>query len=350
MKFSELKEIIKNVVSNKYAEIVRYLFDDEFAVFSDSVKVKISEAPQFKKLTDAGKQELTIGELKAYIKENHDLFKQYVAARHYADFAGFEPNFTIQYEPEYESVTTYKNGTKKTTTSTAYLGMRIFDDVKGGTGYVVSSRGFSYKAYVFADGYMEGVAIGAGIRQDFVDRDIVSRIYISKNNVPVVVPDKSNAITGILKDSKDKPVGGATIQILNTEFKAVTNAEGNFSFTKLKDEAVKLAITNPENGEPMTAKAIYKGKEYPLDNIPIKFTGENQVFQITLISGAAVAAAGAGSGISIWLILLIVVILILILFIFFIFMRKKKYVCRHCGTELNKKTKFCNKCGNKVIQ
>jgi hypothetical protein len=55
--------------------------------------------------------------------------------------------------------------------------------------------------------------------------------------------------------------------------KTTTNPEGRYYFSSLEKGKVKLSIVDPENGKAMTAKAVYEGKEYALDQIPIKARG-----------------------------------------------------------------------------
>lgn len=353
LKFSALKTIVEDVSTEQYTEVIRNLFDDGFAKFSNNVMVKVYDKPEFEKLLSSGKQQLTIGELRAYIDDNHDLFVQYVAARDYPDFGGFEPSFVFDYNPEYDYVKTYKDGTQKNETNSAYLGVSIFGDVNSedGTGHAIITSGFSYRTYVYADGYKEGLAIGSSIRQDFVDKDLTVKVYLSKDVSPLVAYDKTNAIFGSLTDLQDNPIVGATVKIQDTDYKAVTNKDGYFSLMnlKLKDKSIKLTIVNPENGEDLPAAAMIDGKKYALDNIPIDLTGENGIYQLTLVNG--MKETGGGTGMSrLVLILLIVAILTIIGVVIAIVLvnRSKKHKCSNCGIELKPGAAFCENCGKRV--
>ena len=318
IKFSEFKEILKTTAKEEYAGVLRYLFDDEFAVYSDDTIVKIyATEKQNEKLISQGKQEVTIKELREYIKTNKDLFDEYVAYRHYESFNGFETNYTITHEPPYESTITYKDGTTSVTNSTAYLGMKIFDEASGGTAPVLSISGFSYKAYVYVDGYKEGLAIGSLIRQDLINKDIVMNIYLSKDVAPVVNPKDTNAVFGTLKNEKNEPIPNATITIVGTDIKTKTDSEGQFSFTKLIKENFKVSIINPENGKELEAKAIYNESEYDLNNIPINLTNEGKAFQIALVSGKVTSS-------SFNFVLLFLLLIIVIIIVYILFKRQKK--------------------------
>ncbi len=342
VKISEFKQIIRDVSTAKYVEILRNLFNDKFAVYSDDVMVKVNNEPQYKKLIDEGKEKLTIAELKKFIEENIVLLENQVAKKYYEDFGGFKPNFVLDHEPAFESTITYKDGTKKPTTGRAYLSMQIFDDVIGGTGYAISKSAFPYKAYVYADGYMQGEAVGSVIRQDLINKDVTMIIYLSKDYVPLVTVENTNTIFGTLKDKNNKPISSATISIEDTDLKSVSNENGFFNFTKLKNEKIKLNIINPENGEVLKAKAIYKGVEYPLDNIPITLSENNQVFEIALIGGLE-----ASNGFPMWIILIIIILILVLLYIFFI-KRKEKNYCVNCGKEIEKNNKLCDICKSKL--
>ena len=344
LKFSEFKAIINQVASQKYAEIVRYLFDGKFAMFSDTVQVRIADAPQFQQLIDSGRRELPLAELREYVAENHDLFKEQVADRYYADYGGFEPDFALQHKPGYDSMTTYKDGTQKMVTGRHYLGLKIFDQVTGGTGYAINSTGFNYRAYVYAEGYGQGKAIGGIIRQDHVDTDITFRFYLSKDLPPVAVQEGFSAVAGTLVNEKGQPISGATISLAGADQTATTDEKGCFSFTRLKNEKVTLAITNPENGEPLLAKVIYQGQEYPLDAVPFNLTGSNQIFSISVISGAS-AAAGASST-PLWPVLILAFVLLIVVLLIILLLKRRKHVCRQCGSSLSKEARFCGKCGS----
>jgi hypothetical protein len=377
IKFSELKAIVQEVAGDKYTEYIRSLFNYEFAIFSDNVTVKVSNAPQFEKL---GKQQLTIGELRTYIDSNKDLFIKYVANRYYPDFGGFEPCFTFDYNPEYDYVKTYKDGTQKNETNAAYLGMYIFDSsvCKGGTGYALDTDGFSYRAYVYADGYKDGKAIGAAISQDHVDKDVIFKIYLSKDVSPMVARDGANALFGTLFGPDKKPISDAEIRIKDTEYKAVTNADGYFSFTNLKLEGKTAALTviNPENGEPLPVTIVFEGKKYDTDTIPVDLSGENGVFKMTLVNGDASDYLTGGSGPSIVTLLLIVAVVVvaaLVVVLVVVLSRKNRKppaisvqyagnpgkppstapisdprFCSACGSQLKPDAVFCANCGTHV--
>jgi hypothetical protein len=170
-------------------------------------------------LLDSGRQILPFGELKVYLQENRDLFERFVAARYYDDFAGFEPTFRIRHDAGYDSVTTYRDGSKVPSSGSNNIRIQIFDKAQGGTGQAISSSSFSYRIYVYADGYQSGQAIGSLIRQDHVDQDVVYRIYLSKEAPPAVAADQANILTGTLKNAKGEPISGASIQIADTPFK-----------------------------------------------------------------------------------------------------------------------------------
>ncbi len=170
-------------------------------------------------MLDSGRQILPFGELKVYLQENRDLFERFVAARYYDDFAGFEPTFRIRHDAGYDSVTTYRDGSKVPSSGSNNIRIQIFDKAQGGTGQAISSSSFSYRIYVYADGYQSGQAIGSLIRQDHVDQDVVYRIYLSKEAPPAVAADQANILTGTLKNAKGEPISGASIQIADTPFK-----------------------------------------------------------------------------------------------------------------------------------
>ncbi len=355
LKFGELKAIVKELMGDRYNEIIRNLFNDDFAVFSNNVIVKVSDDPQFDKLISSGKQQLTIGELRTYIDDNRDLFDKYVAARYFSDFGGFEPNYVFDHNPEYDFIRTYKDGTTKSETDNAYLGMYIFDysynDSSAGTGYAIHSSSFTYKTYVYADGYKEGLSIGSYIHQDHVDKDVAIKVYLSKDVSPFVAYDKTNALFGALVDTDSNPIAGATIKIQNTDYKAVTNKDGYFGLTNLKlsDKEIKLTIISPENGEEIAAAAIIDGKKYALDNIPVDLTGEDGIYQIELVKG--MSAAGSGFEISTLMLILIavvVVIMIVVIVVIIAAKKKKNQVCRNCGAPLKPSAIFCDNCGQRV--
>lgn len=371
LKLSELKSMISQVASQKYNEVFRNLFQDAFVVYGDRVNVRVSDAPQYQKLLDSGRQILPFGELKVYLQENRDLFERFVAARYYDDFAGFEPTFRIRHDAGYDSVTTYRDGSKVTSSGSNNIRIQIFDKAQGGTGQAISSSSFSYRIYVYADGYQSGQAIGSLIRQDHVDQDVVYRIYLSKEAPPAVAADQANILTGTLKNAKGEPISGASIQIADTPFKTTTNPEGRFIFPALKKENVKLSIVDPENGKAMTAKAVYEGKEYALDQIPIKLAGVNEIHQVSLIGGVAAATpprttnpaattlSGGGSGKPVqdtggeglfqsgllWIIIGLLLLVIIGLFVLLMVKKNRKDICRQCGAELGKEMKFCTRCG-----
>lgn len=352
LKFGELKSIVSDVTGDRYNEIIRGLFNDDFAVFSSSVVVKVSDDPQFEKLISQGKQQLTIGELRTYIDENRDLFIKYVAARYYPDFGGFQTNFVFEYNPEYDFVRTYKDGTQKNETDSAYLGMYIFDydDSASGTGYAIHTSSFSYKTYVYADGYKEGLSIGSYIHQDHVDKDLTIKVYLSKDVSPFVAYDKTNAIFGSLMDAQNNPIVGATIKILGTDFKAVTNKDGYFGLTNLKadEKSVKLTIVNPENGEDLPATAVIDGKKYALDDMPINLTGENGIYQVALVNG--MKAGGEPGSNMLLLVALVAGILVVIGVVVGLVVAKKKKNkrCSNCGIELKPGAAFCDNCGKRA--
>ncbi len=366
---SELKEIIRSVASQKYNEVLRYLFADGFVAYSDRVRVRVPDAPQYRPLIDSGRQVLAFGELKTYLDENRDLFVRYVAERHFDDFGGFEPNFGIRHQVGYDSVTTYRDGSQATSSGTNYISTTIFDKVEGGTGYAIHVSSFSYRVYVFADGYESGRTIGSVISQNLVEQDVVHRVYVSKDSPPVSAKDKSNVLTGTLVNEKDQPISGASIQIRDTTLKTTTDALGRFTFPTLTNESVKLVIIDPENGKDMLAKAIYKGEEYPIDQIPIDLAGENEWHELSLVGGVAASTAprttnpaattlsGGGTGRpdrvtdddgfagTGTLLLIIGLLLVAIILFLLLVKRKKKDVCRQCGATLGKDMNFCTRCG-----
>lgn len=355
--FSEVKKLLTEASGDRYTEAVRNIFDDEFAVFSDSVKIKVYDGKENEPLIAEGKQTLTIGEFKAYIDSHRDLYTQYVALKHYDDLAGFTPAFTLTYEPPYDTVITYKDGSTKAKTNKAYLGLRIFDNPTGGTGYAISKSFFSYRAYILAEGYKEGRSIGASIRQDFINKEVVATVYISKSMAPVTVNSGNNAVYGQLKDDKGAPVAQATIHILDTEMNAVTNAEGEFSFTAIKNEPIKLEIISPENGNLIEGYAVYQGKEYALDAIPITWESDNQALQITLVTGKATGTSGLSKDLgsekglgTIVIVVAAVLILILILVLVLFLGKKRKQRCPKCNAELPKDASTCSQCGHSLSQ
>lgn len=377
LKFSEYKTLLKEVVGDRYSEFVLNLFDDEFSVFSESVMVEVRDEPQYEKLIDEGKQKLTIGELRTYIDQNRELFDQYVASRSYRDFGGFTPSYTFYYNPEYEFVRTYKDGTTAIDTSTPYLGAWIFYhetyDNTSATGYALCVDGFNYRAYVYADGYTEGMAIGTSIQQDLVDQDITIKIYLSKDISPLVTYDKANAVFGTLTDSDKKPIVGATIKIDGINYSATTNENGYFSFTgvKLDEKTVSVTIISAENGEELSGTAIVNGKKCSLDKIPMNLTGENGIYRLNLVQGT-----GASKGGLVWIIVIAVVLIAGAGA--FVVMRgkaKKRVIpldiptptpnpdfapitspelirkpsfCSYCGAALNSGSAFCASCGARV--
>lgn len=378
LKFSELKSVVQEVAEDRYSELIRSLFDNEFVIFSDSVTVKVPDKPQFEKLISEGMQELTIKELRAYVDENRELFIKYVANRYYDDFGGYEPSFIFDYNPEYDFVRTYKDGTQKNETKKPYLGMYIFDfeSTRGGTGYAINKDSFTYNAYVYADGYKEGKAIGASIRQDLVDKDITIKVYLSKDMSPVIVYDKSNAIFGTLFDSEKNPIADAEIQIQGTDYKATTDEEGNFSFSKLEldGETVHLTIIDPENGDEMPASAIVDGKKYELNSIPVDLSREDGVYRLTLVNGDPGEFVNSnpgemvkGGGLSLPVILIIAAVAILLIALGIVIgmsaLKKKKKnagnfsnaapvtvkrFCHKCGSPLRQDDIFCENCGTRI--
>lgn len=311
LKFSEYKELLTSVAGDRYTEFLRNLFDDKFSYFSDSVMVEVDDKPQYQKLISDGKKKLTIGELRTYIDQSKELFDKYVAGRTYRDFGGFTSAYSFYYEPPYDYVMTYKNGTTSSESTSPYLGAWIFDSASSynnpsATGYAIALDGFSYKAYAYAEGYKDGLAMGAYIQQDLIDKDITIKIYMSKDMSPLVAYAKDNAVFGTLTDKGGSPVQGAEIRINGTDFSTHADENGDFSFTglKLDGKSVGLTVIDPENGEVISGVAELRGKKYALDKIPMDMTGENGVYRLSLVQGK-----GAPKFSAMWIVLIAVLLI-----------------------------------------
>lgn len=328
---SQLKTLLKDVAKETYNEKLRSIFNDGFARYDDGVMVRVGSAEQFSKLTPEKQLAISIGDLRQYILTERQLFIDYVAKRSYKDFGGFEPDFVIQFEPPYEYTEKYKDGSTATKEEQARLGLTIFDEATGGTGYAINYSFMSYRAYVFADGYQTGKSIGTGIRQDFVDVNANSTIYLSKNTAPVVSMNTYNTLFGTLKDPSGAPIVGAKIKITNTDRVATSNAKGEFSFVTLKDEALLLEIVSGDNGAPLEGYAIFDGKGYALNALPLSFSSDQRVYRIELVTGempkGALPTADGKSGLSLQtmaIIAVVGVVVVGIIMVFFLMIKRRK--------------------------
>lgn len=128
--------------------------------------------------------------------------------------------------------------------------------------------------------YSSGRSIGRTITQDLINRDIIVRIYLSKDTVPLVSSEESQVIYGRFVDKDGNPLQGMSFKLKDTEYQQTSGTDGSFTFVNVAEGTVNFVIVDVESGKPIVAKVLYGDKVFASDKINLVISPSKKVYRV----------------------------------------------------------------------
>ncbi len=92
-------------------------------------------------------------------------------------------------------------------------------------------------------------------------RPLIVRLERAPQLLPeIVVESEQPGVRGVVGDSALRPIAGATVALLRSHDSVVTDLQGRFAFTGLKDGAYMLAVTHPMFGARLISVLVERGQ------------------------------------------------------------------------------------------
>jgi len=239
------------------------LLDDWIAAYTDDTVVKLYRETDprldaFGSIGDSERQ-ITIGELKTFIQNNHPLLIGKIVNKYYRTLAGYTPTFKLSGAAEVQETIVYKDGTSEVQTDNARLYLDLFAGQEDGSGLAYISSGFSYRAYAFHPDYTSGITKGASVRQylNAADQELV--ILLSKDTPPISVNNQRTFIYGRLIAADGKPLAGARISNVSGSLSTQSDGDGYFTLSVSDPGKYSMKITPADTAEAIAGNMTLNG-------------------------------------------------------------------------------------------